>query len=164
MEFLVAFALDIPPEPSKSEISDRENAEAAATAKLADDRHLVRVWRSGAPGETMIVGLYRAESEAQLDGLLGALPRADWMRVIVTPLEVLSDIIQRFQVSQRSSAAALKLLRGYVTAALQPTSTEVLMEVEALAHLLHETSQAGSARGMGRGRPVALPRLGPASA
>jgi muconolactone delta-isomerase len=103
MEFLVAFALDIPPEPSKSEISDRENAEAAATAKLADDRHLVRVWRSGAPGETMIVGLYRAESEAQLDGLLGALPRADWMRVIVTPLEVLSDIIQRFQVSQRSS-------------------------------------------------------------
>jgi muconolactone delta-isomerase len=88
MEFLVAFALDIPAGTPKSEISDRENAEAAATAKLADDGHLVRVWRSGvAPGETTIVGLYRAESEAQLDGLLGALPLSDWMHVTVTPLE-----------------------------------------------------------------------------
>jgi muconolactone delta-isomerase len=87
MEFLVAFELDIPAGASKSEISDRENAEAAATAKLADDGHLVRVWRSAAPGETTIVGLYRAESEAQLDGLLGGLPLADWMHVIVTPLE-----------------------------------------------------------------------------
>ena len=37
MEFLVAFALDIPAGTPKSEISDRENAEAAATAKLADE-------------------------------------------------------------------------------------------------------------------------------
>ena len=86
MEFLVAFALDIPAGTPKSEISDRENAEAAATAKLADDGHLVRVWRSSAQGETTI-GLYRAESKAQLDGLLGALPLADWLHVTVTPLE-----------------------------------------------------------------------------
>src|SRR4029079_5285475 len=87
MDSLVAFALDIPAGTPKSEISDRENAEAAATAKLADDGHLVRVWKSSAQGETTIFGLYRAESEAQLDGLLDALPLADWMRVIVTPLE-----------------------------------------------------------------------------
>ena len=87
MEFLVAFALDVPAGTPKSEISDRENAEAAATAKLADEGHLVRVWRSGAQGETTIVGLYRADSQTQLDGLLGALPLADWMHVTVTPLE-----------------------------------------------------------------------------
>src|SRR2546430_1781766 len=88
MEFLVAFALDIPAGTPRSAISDREDAEAAATAKLADEGHLLRVWRSGvAPGETTIVGLYRAESEAQLDGLLGALPLSDWMHVTVTPLE-----------------------------------------------------------------------------
>jgi muconolactone D-isomerase len=87
MEFLVAFALDIPAGAPKSEISDREKAEAAATAKLADEGHLVRVWRSRARGEATIVGLYRADSEAQLDGLLGALPLADWMHVVVTPLE-----------------------------------------------------------------------------
>ena len=78
MEFLVVgLALDIPAGTPKSEISDRENAEAAATAKLADEGHLVRVWRSGAQGESTIIGLYRADSEAQLDGLLGALPLAD---------------------------------------------------------------------------------------
>jgi len=87
MEFLVAFALDIPAGTSKREIRDRENAEAAATAKLADAGHLLRVWRSGAQGEATILGLYRAESEAQLDRLLGGLPLADWMRVVVTPLE-----------------------------------------------------------------------------
>jgi muconolactone D-isomerase len=37
-----------------------------------------------APGEAKAVGLYRADSESQLD----ALPLADWMRVTVTPLEV----------------------------------------------------------------------------
>jgi muconolactone delta-isomerase len=87
MEFLVAFALDVPAGTAKSEIRDRENAEAAATAKLAGEGHLVRVWRSGAPGETTIIGLYRADSQTQLDGLLGALPLADWMHVTITPLE-----------------------------------------------------------------------------
>ena len=88
MEFLVTFALDIPAGTPQSEISDRENAEAIATAKLADDEHLVRVWTSGvAQGEATIVGLYRADSKAQLDGLLGALPLADWLHVTVTPLE-----------------------------------------------------------------------------
>jgi muconolactone delta-isomerase len=88
MEFLVAFMLDIPAGTPASEIRDRENAEAAATAKLADEGHLVRVWRSGvAPGETTIVGLYRADNEAQLHALLGALPLADWLHVSVTPLE-----------------------------------------------------------------------------
>src|SRR4051794_37693579 len=84
------------------EISDRENAEAAATAKLADEGHLVRVWRSGAQGETTIVGLYRADSQTQLDGLLGALPLADWMHVTVTPLETHPNDPA---VTQRSAAS-----------------------------------------------------------
>ena len=86
MEFLVTFALDIPAGTPKSEISDRERAEAAATAELADEGHLVRVWKSGAPGESTIIGLYRAASEAQLDALLAGLPLAGWMHVSVTPL------------------------------------------------------------------------------
>ena len=34
-----------------------------------------------------VVGLYRADSEAQLDGLLGPLPFSDWMQVTVPPLD-----------------------------------------------------------------------------
>lgn len=40
-----------------------------------------------ASGESKAVGLYRADSEAQLDALLAALPLDRWMQVTVTPLE-----------------------------------------------------------------------------
>jgi muconolactone D-isomerase len=64
------------------------SAEASSAAKLAGEGHLVRVWRQPvAPGETKVLGLYRADSEAQLNGLLGALPLYEWMHVTVTPLE-----------------------------------------------------------------------------
>jgi muconolactone D-isomerase len=53
-----------------------------------DEGHLVRLWRPpAAPGETKALGLYRADSEAQLAGLLGDLPLYDWMHIKVTPLE-----------------------------------------------------------------------------
>jgi muconolactone delta-isomerase len=88
MEFLVEFEVNIPDGTPESEVKDRENAEASAAAKLVDAGHLVRVWkRPVAPGETKIVGLYRADSQTQLDGLLGALPLYEWMHVTVTPLE-----------------------------------------------------------------------------
>ena len=55
--------------------------------RLAREGHLVRVWKPPVtPGKSKALGLYRADSRAQLDGLLGALPLADWMRVTVTPL------------------------------------------------------------------------------
>ena len=38
-------------------------------------------------GETNALGLYRAESETELDGLLSALPLYEWMTVTVTGLE-----------------------------------------------------------------------------
>ena len=43
--------------------------------------------RSGDPAAfEQLVGLYRADSEAELDGLLAALPLSPWMRTTVTPL------------------------------------------------------------------------------
>ena len=88
MDFLVEFDIQIPGDASRSEVEERERGEAAAAARLAREGHLVRIWkRPVAPGESKAVGLYRADSQAQLDGLLGALPLADWMRVSVTPLE-----------------------------------------------------------------------------
>ncbi|MGZ4288736.1 MAG: muconolactone Delta-isomerase family protein [Gaiellaceae bacterium] len=65
-----------------------KEAEAAAAAKLVDEGHLVRLWKSPvAPGETKVLGLYRADSQTEMTGLLRALPLYDWMRVTVTPLE-----------------------------------------------------------------------------
>jgi muconolactone delta-isomerase len=60
LEFLVEFESHIPHGTSESEIKDRYNAEAAASAKLASDGHLVRLWRPPMrPGERKALGLYR---------------------------------------------------------------------------------------------------------
>jgi muconolactone D-isomerase len=88
MEFLVEFEVRVPEGVPASEVEVRKTAEASAAARLVDKGHLVRLWKPpAAPGQTKALGLYRADSEAQLTGLLGALPLYDWMHVTVTPLE-----------------------------------------------------------------------------
>jgi muconolactone D-isomerase len=88
MEFLVEFELEVPAGTPHEEVERGTRAESAAAAKLAEDGHLVRLWRRPLIGDgSTAVGLYRADSEAELDGLLDALPIADWLRVTVTPLE-----------------------------------------------------------------------------
>jgi muconolactone delta-isomerase len=88
IEFLVEFDLQVPAGAPESEVSRREQAESAAAAKLANEGHLVRLWRWPRTGDGVAaVGLYRAESAAQLDALLAELPLADWLRITVTPLQ-----------------------------------------------------------------------------
>ena len=87
MEFLVEFEVEVPADKPHEEVQRRQGAESAAAAKLAEDGHLVRLWRLAAGGDgATAIGLYRADSEAELDGLLAALPLADWLQVTVTPL------------------------------------------------------------------------------
>jgi muconolactone D-isomerase len=83
MEFLVEFDVTVPDGTPESEVSDRQTAEASAADKLAQQGHLIRVWRNG----DKILGLYRADTEAHLDGLLAALPLYDWMHLTVTALQ-----------------------------------------------------------------------------
>jgi muconolactone D-isomerase len=88
VEFLVEFEVNIPDGAPQSEVEDREHSEADAATKLAEEGHLARVWTAHvAPDATKILGLYSADSRAELDALLGALPLYEWMRVSVTPLE-----------------------------------------------------------------------------
>jgi muconolactone delta-isomerase len=86
MEFLVDFEIKaegIVP----TEVTELEQAEASAAAKLIADGHLLRVWRRPVPsGSARVLGLYRADSEAHLDDLLRALPLYPWMNVAITPL------------------------------------------------------------------------------
>jgi muconolactone D-isomerase len=88
MEFLVEFEVGVPAGTPDAEVEQHQRAESAAAAKLAEDGHLVRLWRRPLVGDgTTAIGLYRAFSRAQLDDLLAALPLADWLRVTVTPLD-----------------------------------------------------------------------------
>ena len=87
MEFLVEFEVEVPEGTHEREVERRSRAEALAAARLVDEGHLLRVWRRTAvTDDTTTIGLYAADSEAQLDGLLRALPLADWMRVTILPL------------------------------------------------------------------------------
>ena len=88
MEFLVEFEVNVPDGAPACEVEARTSAEAAAAAMLVDQGHLVRLWKPpAAPAKTKALGLYRADSEAQLTDLLRALPLYDWMSITVTPLE-----------------------------------------------------------------------------
>jgi len=88
MEFLVEFEVEVPAGTPDAEIEQHQRAESAAAAKLAEDGHLVRLWRRPLVGDgTTAIGLYRAFSQAQLQDLLDALPLADWLHVTVTRLE-----------------------------------------------------------------------------
>jgi muconolactone delta-isomerase len=87
MEFLVELELDISGDVPEAEIACRLRAEAAAAEMLAVDGHLVRLWRvSSASGRPVVVGLYRADSEGELEALLCALPLAKWLHSSITPL------------------------------------------------------------------------------
>jgi muconolactone D-isomerase len=85
MEFLVEFEVEVPAGTPDAEVEQHQRAESAAAAKLAKDGHLVRLWRRPLAGNA--IGLYSAGSEAELDGLLAALPLAGWLRVTVMPLK-----------------------------------------------------------------------------
>jgi muconolactone delta-isomerase len=87
MEFLVEFEVEVPAGTPHAEVEHHQRAESTAAAKLSEDGHLVRLWRRPLVGDgTTAIGLYRADSQAELDGLLAALPLADWLHVTVTPL------------------------------------------------------------------------------
>ena len=88
MQFLVEFAVEVPAGTPDEQVEQHQRAESAAAAKLAKDRHLVRLWRRPLVGNgSTAIGLYRAFSQAQLHDLLAALPLADWLHVTITPLE-----------------------------------------------------------------------------
>jgi muconolactone D-isomerase len=87
MDFLVEFEVTVPDGTSETEVERRNGEEAVAAAGLAAEGHLLRLWRpTAAAGEPAAVGLYAADNRAELDGLLRALPLANWMQVTVVPL------------------------------------------------------------------------------
>ena len=88
MEFLVELDIRVPHGTAKTEVKRRETAEAAAAGALVEQGHLLRVWKRDARnGQGSVLGLYRADTRAQLDGLLAALPLYEWTHIKITPLE-----------------------------------------------------------------------------
>ena len=87
MEFLVEFNVEVPTGTAPSEVEERQRGEAIAAAKLARDGNLTRLWRPQTSShEPSAIGLFQADTDAELNALLADLPLAGWMQVKVIPL------------------------------------------------------------------------------
>jgi muconolactone delta-isomerase len=82
-EFLVTFALAIPPGTAAQTVADTKAREAQAAHDLAAQGHLLRLWTLP---DRRALGLYQARDAAQMQAILEALPLAPWMTVDTTPL------------------------------------------------------------------------------
>jgi muconolactone D-isomerase len=87
MEFLVDMVTIVPEGTSEDEVNEVRAREAAHSAKLAGQGHLLRLWRPPVePGEWRTWGLFRADDAGKLEQILATMPLRVWRQDSVTPL------------------------------------------------------------------------------
>ena len=84
MEYLVAMTTHVPDGTPDRAVEDVQAREAARSRELAAAGQLLRLWRL--PGPSRALGLWNAESPAELRVILKSLPMDPWMTVETTPL------------------------------------------------------------------------------
>jgi muconolactone D-isomerase len=87
VDYLVEFIITIPDDAPPAEVEQRVAGETTRVAELAAQGHALRVWKPlPEDGRQRAVGLYRAASDEELQGILDSLPLRPWMEVSVTAL------------------------------------------------------------------------------
>jgi muconolactone delta-isomerase len=89
MEYLVTMTTHVPAGTPEEDVEKVRAREALRARELADEGHLLRLWRPPLqPGEWRSLGLWRAQDAAEMQTILQSLPLAPWMTVEVVPLSV----------------------------------------------------------------------------
>ncbi len=87
MEYLVTMTTHVPegtPDPAVADVRARE---AAHSRELAEQGHLLRLWRPPLlPGEWRTLGLFAAADDPRLEQVLASMPLRVWRNDEVTPL------------------------------------------------------------------------------
>jgi muconolactone delta-isomerase len=138
MEFLVSMTTHVPMGTPEETIEDVKDREAAHSRQLAEQGHLLRLWRPPLqPGEWRSLGLFAAADDGQLEDVLASMPLRVWRSDEVTPLsphpydpahttkETTPEFLTRFAMSFRVGA------RG--TAIDETETTREAARVKALA-------------------------------
>jgi muconolactone D-isomerase len=86
MEFLTEVTIVVPDGTSQDVVDELKKAEGHRARELAEEGHLLRLWRPPGPGWRNI-GLWRAADETALSATLATLPLHPWMAVGVRALE-----------------------------------------------------------------------------
>ena len=83
-EFLTTFKLSVPANAPGPAFDAATAQEAVSARALADDGHLMRLWRLPTDGEAL--GLWRANDISEMQRLLASLPLDRWLTEQITPL------------------------------------------------------------------------------
>lgn len=87
MEFLVTMTTRVPDGTPEEDVDDVRAREAAHSSELAEQGHLLRLWRPPLqPGEWRSLGLFAASDSGQLEKVLASMPLRIWRTDEVTPL------------------------------------------------------------------------------
>jgi muconolactone delta-isomerase len=87
IEYLVTMTTHVPDGTAPQEVDEVRAREAAHSAELAAQRHLLRLWRPPLrPGEWRTLGLFAAEDAGALEEVLASMPLRVWRTDEVTPL------------------------------------------------------------------------------
>jgi muconolactone delta-isomerase len=89
MEYLVTMTTHVPDGTPEEAVQDVRTREAAHSRELADQGHLLRLWRPPLqPGEWRTLGLFAAADGDQLEAILASMPLRVWRTDEVTPLSL----------------------------------------------------------------------------
>ena len=83
-EFLTTFTITIPPDTPGQAVTDAETREAPRAKELAEQGHLLRLWRLPEPGRAL--GLWQAGDLAEMQAIVASLPLDPWMTTNIVPL------------------------------------------------------------------------------
>jgi muconolactone delta-isomerase len=87
MEYIVSMTTHVPDGTPEQAVEDIKAREAAHSAELAAQGHLVRLWRPPLePGEWRTYGLFAAGNPDELEKVLASMPLRIWRTDEVTPL------------------------------------------------------------------------------
>ena len=87
MEYLVSMTTHVPDGTPEEAVQDIRAREAAHSAELAAQGHLLRLWRPPLqPGEWRTLGLFAAADGDRLEEVLASMPLRVWRTDEVTPL------------------------------------------------------------------------------
>ena len=87
MEYLVTMTTHVPDGTAGQAVEEVRAREAAHSAELAAQGHLLRLWRPPLkPGEWRTLGLFAADDGEQLEAILAGMPLRIWRTDEVTPL------------------------------------------------------------------------------
>ncbi len=88
MEYLVTMTTHVPDGTSAEAVDAIRAREAARARELAEQGHLLRLWRPPLqPGEWRTLGLFAADDSDQLEQVLASMPLRIWRTDEVTPLQ-----------------------------------------------------------------------------